>query len=115
MANAGTINSKLIKKRYSYFKKNKKYDSAVTTSVYNMWSPIRARSFRNGSLVPFVPFKFMGGTKINCDRDAQGEVHFADMSASIVRPKCLEKLDQGTITTKVDGKKNCTHREYCRI
>ena len=105
MANAGTINSKLIKKGIHILKKNKKYDSAVTTSVYNMWSPIRARSFRNGSLVPFVPFKFMGGTKINCDRDAQGEVHFADMSASIVRPKCLEKLDQGLLPQKWMGKK----------
>tara|TARA_E500000178_G_scaffold267163_1_gene264583 strand:- start:3818 stop:4543 length:726 start_codon:yes stop_codon:yes gene_type:complete len=105
MANAGTINSKLIKKGIDILKKNKKYDSAVTTSVYNMWSPIRARSFRNGSLVPFVPFKFMGGTKINCDRDAQGEVHFADMSASIVRPKCLEKLDQGLLPQRWMGKK----------
>ena len=105
MANAGTINSKLIKKGIHILKKNKKYDSAVTTSVYNMWSPIRARSFRNGSLVPFVPFKFMGGTKINCDRDAQGEVHYADMSASIVRPKCLEKLDQGLLPQKWMGKK----------
>ena len=105
MANAGTINSKLIKKGIDILKKNKKYDSVVTTSVYNMWSPIRARSFRNGSLVPFVPFKFMGGTKINCDRDAQGEVHFADMSASIVRPKCLEKLDQGLLPQRWMGKK----------
>ena len=70
MANAGTINASLIKKGL-ISEKNKKYDSVVTTSVYNMWSPIRARSLKNGCLVPFVPFKFMGGTKINCDRDAR--------------------------------------------
>jgi len=105
MANAGTINASLIKKGINILKKNKKYDSAVTTSVYNMWSPIRARSLKNGYLVPFVPFKFMGGTKINCDRDAQGEVHFADMSASIVRPKCLENLDNGLLPQKWMGKK----------
>ena len=105
MANAGTINAKLIKKGISILKRNKRYDSAVTTSVYNMWSPIRARSFKKGSLVPFVPFEFMGGTKINCDRDAQGEVHYADMSASIVRPKCLENLDSGLLPQKWMGKK----------
>ena len=42
MANAGTINSRLIKEGINILKKNKKYDSAITTSVYNMWSPIRA-------------------------------------------------------------------------
>lgn len=105
MANAGTINSSLIKKGINILKKNKKHDSAVTTSVYNMWSPIRARSLKNGCLVPFVPFKFMGGTKINCDRDAQREIHYADMSASIVRPKCLENLDEGLLPQKWMGKK----------
>ena len=70
-ANAATINSNLIDKGIKILKRNKKYDSAVTTSVYNMWSPIRARSLKNGCLVPFVPFKFMGGTKINCDRDSR--------------------------------------------
>ena len=47
----------------------------------------------------------MGGTKINCDRDAQGEVHYADMSASIVRPKCLENLNEGLLPQKWMGKK----------
>ena len=105
MANAGTINAKLIKEGISILKKNRNYDSAVTTSVYNMWSPIRARSLKNGYLVPFVPFKYMGGTKINCDRDSQGEVHYADMSVSIVRPKCLENLDKGLLPQKWMGKK----------
>lgn len=105
MANAGTINSNLIKKGIKILTKNKKYDSAVTTSVYNMWSPIRARTSKNGFLVPFVPFKYMGGTKINCDRDSQGDIHYADMSVSIVRPKCLENLDKGLLPQKWMGKK----------
>ena len=92
MANAGTINASLIKKGINILKKNKKYDSAVTTSVYNMWSPIRARSLKNGVLFLSFLLNLSGGTKINCDRDVQGEVHYADMSASIVRPKCLENL-----------------------
>ena len=105
MANAGTINAKLINTGINILQKRKDFDSAVTTSVYNMWSPIRARSLKKGQLVPFVPFKFMGGTKINCDRDAQGEVHYADMSASVVRPKCLENLDKGLLPQKWMGKK----------
>ena len=104
-ANVATIDFKLIDKGIKILKKNKQFDSALSTSVYNMWSPIRARSLKNGYLVPFVPFKYMGGTKINCDRDSQGEVHYADMSVSIVRPKCLENLDKGLLPQKWMGKK----------
>ena len=43
MANSPTINSSLINKGIEILNKNKKFDSAVTTSVYNMWSPLRAR------------------------------------------------------------------------
>ena len=57
MANAGTINSSLIKQGILMLKKNKRLDSAVSTSVYNMWSPVRARRInKNGFLEPFVPF-----------------------------------------------------------
>ena len=106
MANAGTINSALLKKGIKILRKNKKYDSAITTSVYNMWSPIRSRKLVKGFLKPFVPFSNFGkGTEINCDRDAQGDVHYADMSASIVRPKCLEKLENGLLPQKWMGRK----------
>ena len=33
------------------------------------------------------------------------EVHYADMSVSIVRPKCLENLDKGLLPQKWMGKK----------
>ena len=78
-------------------KKNDSIDSAVTTSIYNMWSPLRARRLDNNkTLKPFVPFNTFGNPKtLNCDRDSQGDVFYADMSVSIVRPYCLEKLENG--------------------
>ena len=105
MANAPTINSTLINKGINILKKNKKFDSAVTTSVYNMWSPLRARRLmKDGTLKPFVPFRTFGNPKtLNCDRDSQGDVHFADMSVSIVRPKCLEKMKDGLLPQKWMG------------
>ena len=62
-----------------------------------MWSPLRARKLdKNRTLKPFVPFKTFGNPKtLNCDRDSQGDVFYADMSASVVRPHCLEKLEKG--------------------
>ena len=106
-ANAPTINFKLIDQGITLLKKNKSFDSAVSTSVYNMWSPLRARKLApDGSLKPFVNFEYFGNPKtLNCDRDSQGNVYFADMSLSIVRPKCLENLKDGLLPQRWMGKK----------
>ena len=107
MANAPTISAKLIDKGINILRKNKNLDSAVTTSIYNMWSPLRARKISNQKLLkPFVPFETFGNPKtLNCDRDSQGDVYYADMSASIVRPRCLENLKKGLLPQKWMGKK----------
>ena len=106
-ANAPTITGKLIDQGIKNLNKNKFIDSAVTTSVYNMWSPLRARKlYKNNLLKPFVPFNVFGNPKtLNCDRDSQGDVYYADMSASIVRPHCLEKLEKGLLPQKWMGRK----------
>ena len=72
-----------------------------------MWSPLRARKAdKSGLLRPFVPFKTFGNPKtLNCDRDSQGDVYYADMSASIVRPHCLENLKDGMLPQKWMGNK----------
>ena len=105
-ANAATITSNLIDLGIEKLKSNEKFDSAITTSIYNMWSPLRARKLnpKDGTLQPFVPFSTFGDPKtLNCDRDSQGDVYFADMSVSIVRPRCLEKLKEGLLPQKWMG------------
>ena len=106
-ANAATVTSAIIDKGIKILRKNKKFDSAVSTSVYNMWSPLRARKLtKDGTLKPFVPFEIFGNPKtLNCDRDSQGDVYYADMSVSVVRPKCLENLSNGLLPQKWMGKK----------
>ena len=107
MANAPTITGKLIDKGINILRRNKNLDSAVTTSIYNMWSPLRARKINNSNLLkPFVPFETFGNPKtLNCDRDSQGNVYYADMSVSIVRPRCLENIKEGLLPQKWMGKK----------
>ena len=107
MANAPTITGKLIDKGINILRKNKNFDSAVTTSVYNMWSPLRARKLKeDGCLHPMVPFETFGDPRtLNCDRDSQGNVHFADMAVSVVRPECLENLDEGLLPQKWMGQR----------
>jgi hypothetical protein len=89
--NAPTISASSLEEGIAALRADPSADSAVTVSVYNMWSPLRARRLgASGYLQPFVPFEVFGDpATLNCDRDSQGDVFFADMSTSIVRPRCF--------------------------
>lgn len=105
--NAPTVTPQLIDEGIDFLRKNPDVDSAVSVSRYNMWSPLRARrEDDSGLLQPFVPFETFGDpATLNCDRDSQGDVWFADMSVSIVRPRCLEHMDEGMLPQKWMGQK----------
>lgn len=105
--NVGTILSGAIEAGIEALRHRPDLDSAVTVSRYNMWSPLRARrEDADGLLKPFVPFETFGDPKtLNCDRDSQGDVWFADMGVSIVRPRCLENLSEGLLPQKWMGQK----------
>jgi hypothetical protein len=106
-ANAATVTSETIDRGIDVLDTHPEYDSAVTVSCYNMWSPLRARRIaQDGLLHPFVPFETFGDpTTLNCDRDSQGDVWFADMSVSIVRPRCLDHIEEGLLPQKWMGRK----------
>ncbi len=106
-ANAPTFTPQIVEQGIAALRENSSIDSAVSVSSYNMWSPLRARKINaDGLLDPFVPFETFGDPKtLNCDRDSQGDVWFADMGISIVRPKCLENLDAGLLPQKWMGQK----------
>ena len=107
MCNAATINAKIISEGIAVLKKNPKIDSAVTVSKYNMWSPLRARRIdKHGLLKPFVSLNSFGNPEtLNCDRDSQGDVWFADMGVSIIRPRCIQNLRNGLLPQKWMGRK----------
>jgi CMP-N-acetylneuraminic acid synthetase len=105
--NAATVTGELIDRGIEVLRKRPELDSAVSVSRYNMWSPLRARrETKDGLLEPFVPFETFGDPKtLNCDRDSQGDVWFADMGVSIVRPRCLENMHDGLLPQRWMGKK----------
>lgn len=107
LCNAATITSETIDGGIEILRDNPDMDSAVTVSKYNMWSPLRARKISgDGLLHPFVSFEAFGDpAKLNCDRDSQGDVWFADMGVSIIRPQCLEHLEEGLLPQKWMGQK----------
>jgi len=105
MANAPTISVEQLEEGIRVLREQPETDSAVTVSCYNMWSPLRARQpDPSGHLKPFVPFETFGDPKtLNCDRDSQGDVLFADMGVSIVRPKNLDNMEDGLLPQKWMG------------
>jgi len=105
--NSPTIMPETIDEGVNVLRANPDIDSAVTVSRYNMWSPLRARRIeKDGLLHPFVPFEVFGDPKkLSCDRDSQGDVWFADMGASVVRPRCLEKIEEGLLPQKWMGQR----------
>lgn len=105
MCNAVTVSSELIDEGIRILLSRPELDSAVTVSRYNMWSPLRARKIDDaGLLQPFVPFETFGDpATLNCDRDSQGDVYFADMGTSIVRPHCIENIETGLLPQKWMG------------
>ncbi|OEH85496.1 cytidylyltransferase [Desulfuribacillus stibiiarsenatis] len=107
LCNAATITADLIDEGIEILKKRPEVDSAVSVSRYNMWSPLRARKENEeGLLQPFVPFETFGDPRtLNCDRDSQGDVWFADMGVSIIRPHCLVNIEDGLLPQKWMGHK----------
>lgn len=105
--NSPTVTRAAIREAISILRTDLSVDSAVTVSRYNMWSPLRARRKNiEGLLDPFVPFELFGDpTTMNCDRDSQGDVWFADMGLSVVRPSCLENLKDGLLPQKWMGRR----------
>ena len=105
--NAPMVTGALIDAGVEALRKHPEIDSAVSVSAYNMWSPLRARRMNAAGLMsPFVPFEAFGDPKkLNCDRDSQGDVYFADMGVSVVRPRCLENLQEGLLPQRWMGQK----------
>jgi len=105
--NGPTILAQTIEKGIVALRDDPTLDSAVTVSRYNMWSPLRARKIgANGLLQPFVPLEVFGDpSTLNCDRDSQGDVWFADMSVAVVRTQCLEAIHSGVLPQKWMGQR----------
>jgi hypothetical protein len=105
--NAPTVRPEQISKGIDMLRKDALADSAVTVSRYNMYSPTRARRVDDsGTLQPYIPFKYHPELdKISCDRDSQGDVWFADVAVSVIRPGNLDNLEEGMLPQRWMGKK----------
>jgi len=105
--NAPTVNSGMLSEGIQALRNDSDADSAVTVSRYNMFSPTRARRVdESGYLQPYIDFEYHpNSNQINCDRDSQGDVWFADVAMSVIRPGNLRNLESGMLPQKWMGKK----------
>ncbi|BBD08913.1 cytidylyltransferase domain-containing protein [Desulfovibrio ferrophilus] len=105
MCNAVTINAALIDEAIEKLEANPEADSAVTVSVFDMYSPLRARKLgEDGYLKPFVPFEAFGDPKtLSCDRRSQGTSYFADMSHTVCRGECIANMAEGLLPQRWMG------------
>lgn len=112
--NAPTILAQKLQEGVEVLRSNETLDSAVTVSIYNMFSPVRARKIgRDGTLEPFIPFDIISGEGIvNSDRSGLGDVYFADCSGYVVRPRCLENINEGMLPQKWMGKRICPLKQW---
>lgn len=104
--NAPTVTPAQVREAVDVMRKRPEYDSAITVSRYNMYSPIRARRIApNGLLEPSVPFEYFGGANVNCDRDSLGDFWYADVALTVIRPRNLDNMESGLPPQKWMGKK----------
>lgn len=105
--NAPTVNEKLITLGIQSLINDPEASSAVTVSKYNMYSPVRARKINlQGYLDPYIPFEqHPRESAINCDRDSQGDVWFADVSLVVIRPSNLRDIHSGLLPQRWMGRK----------
>lgn len=84
---------------------NPDFDSCISVSKYNMFSPLRARVVNeDGTTTPMLDLNSLG-IENTFDRDAMGDCYFADFGVQIIRPKCIEEMDQGALPFLWLGKK----------
>jgi len=106
-ANAATFTVEQIDEGIRALREHPVYDSAVTVSRYNMFSPLRARRIGpDGLLHPFVPLEALADCNtLTCDRDSQGDAWFADVSLCVCRPRCFEDIHNGLLPQRWMGRR----------
>lgn len=104
--NAPTVLASQIDRGVEVLREYPDYDSVVTVGKYNMYHPNRMRKIQaSGLLTSFVPLEAFGDPKtMSCDRDSAGDAYLADVALSLVRPRCLENIDEGQLPQKWMGK-----------
>jgi GTP:adenosylcobinamide-phosphate guanylyltransferase len=101
--NAATIRPGLLDEGIELLLSNPSLDSAVSVSLYNEYSPVRARRIdAEGLLRSYVDVGAIPGA--SCDRDSAEPCWFCDCSAWVLRRRCMD-LGKGHLPFRWTGER----------
>jgi len=102
--NTATITPGLIDKGIEALRSDASIDSAVSVSLFNEYSPVRAKRISNeGFILPYIDVNSIDGA--SCDRDTAEPCYFCDCSIWILRYSCME-IENGILPFRWMGKKS---------
>ena len=103
--NNPAINVNLLKKAIKFVSERDDYDSCFSVVKYDMFSPARSRKITNdGEIKPFIDLGLIGN--VSSIRDSQGSCYFCDLSIQVMKPICFNKMNEGQLPFKWQGKKS---------
>ena len=86
--NSATLTADLIDRCVERLREDESLDSAVSVSLYNEYSPVRAKRIdEHGLLQPYVAVDDIPGA--SCDRDSAEPAYFCDCSVWVMRSRCM--------------------------
>ncbi|EOS39510.1 hypothetical protein C808_01935 [Lachnospiraceae bacterium M18-1] len=101
--NSATISQGIIDKGIEALWNNPTLDSAVSVSLYNEYSPVRAKAIDDdGFLIPYVDVNKIDSA--SCDRDSAKACYFCDCSVWVLRDRCMDK-EYGILPFRWMGRK----------
>ena len=95
LSNAATVPPGAIDEAVHRLQADPSLDSVATVTRWNQYTPVRARVVGpDGLLHTFLPEEQL--VKATCDRNTAGDIYFVDAALSVVRPRALEHLHEGS-------------------
>lgn len=114
-ANAVGLHGKMIDEMIQRLRYLPSADSIISMSEYPAFSPYRMRKLVNdGNYVDWVePFvDNIDWSNIDCDRSSGEKAYIYDCCCAVVRPRCLDNLQQGQPPQKWLGNKILPYTKY---
>jgi hypothetical protein len=102
--NSATITPGIIDKGVELLRQDSSLDSAVSVSLYNEYSPVRAKRIDAAGLITsYIDVAAISGA--SCDRDSATPCYFCDCSVWILRPSCMN-LENGNLPFRWMGRRS---------
>ena len=105
IANNPAIDVNLLNHAIDFINSTSEWDSCFSVARYDMFSPSRARKIMpDGEIKSFIDLSLLGN--VSSLRDSQGPVYYCDFSIQVMKPHCLERIDEGQLPFKWQGKRS---------